>query len=32
MVGKRGGQIPGAKSPWRINFVLWRLILVDLQY
>ena len=32
MVGNRGGQIQGAKSPCSINFVPWRLILVDLQY
>jgi hypothetical protein len=28
----RGTQIPGATSPWRINFVRWRIIFVDPRY
>jgi len=24
---ERGAQIPGTRSPWRLNFVLWRIIL-----
>jgi hypothetical protein len=28
----RGAQIPGAKSPWRLNFVRWSLIFAGSQY
>jgi len=28
----RGAQIPWAKSPWKLNFVRWRLICVGAQY
>ena len=27
----RGAQIPVARSPWRLNFVLWYLTFVDPQ-
>jgi hypothetical protein len=28
IISSRGAQIPGARSPWRLNFVRWRLIFV----
>jgi hypothetical protein len=30
--GNRGAQIPGASSPWWLNFIRWRLLLVSRQY
>jgi hypothetical protein len=32
VIMNRDAQIPVEKSPWRRNFVWWRLILVDPQY